>query len=183
MTSLEQRIHDLQEVSIAIDSWDDVFSNFDPRPLAERTLSEDFVNELQKRYYEQPSGELVVKIWAPPALRDEATEALVSQRLKEYFALHSARMQAAIRQERLRGAIFFVCGFVCLVALALSMLLAKLPEAGRVFLDITLLPLGWFGMWEGVGKMVDLDRAAVQQRELFRRLADAEFHICYLEQP
>lgn len=182
MTSYEQRIRDLQEVSIAIDTWDDVFSDFDPRPLEERTLSEDFVYELQKRYYEQPSGALSVTIWAPPTLQDSATEALVCRRLKEYFALRATQMRAEIRQERVRGAIFFACGFVCLGLLAFMTLVVKLPDAWRAFLEITLMPLGWFGMWEGVGKMVDLDRAAVQQRALFSRLAEADFHIRYLSE-
>jgi len=180
--AVEQRIRDLQEVSIAIDSWDDVFSDFDPRPLEERTLSEDFVNELQKRFYEQPSGALLVKIWAPPSLRDAATEALVCRRLQKCFALRAARLSRSIGDERRRGAVFFACGFVCLAVLAFSTLLVKPPETWRTFLEITLVPLGWFGMWEGVGKMVDLDREAVQQRTLYRHLADATFQICYLDE-
>jgi len=179
--AVEQRIRDLQEVSIAIDSWDDVFSDFDPRPLEERTLSEDFVNELQKRHYEQPSGALLVKIWAPPRLRDAATEALVCRRLQECFALRAERMRTAIRRERRRGAVFFVCGFLCLAAMAFTTLFVTLPQAWRALLEITLMPLGWFGMWEGVGKMVDLDREAVQQRTLYRHLAEATFQICYLD--
>ena len=56
MGTTEQRLRDLKEIGIVIDSWDDVFSDFDPRPLSERTVSGDFVDELKKRYKETRRG-------------------------------------------------------------------------------------------------------------------------------
>jgi hypothetical protein len=41
MVATEQRIKDLKEISIAIDTWDDIYSDFDPRPYNERDLSEE----------------------------------------------------------------------------------------------------------------------------------------------
>jgi len=44
---IEQRVRDLKEIAIVIDIWDDVFSDFDLRPLNQRTVSGDFVDELK----------------------------------------------------------------------------------------------------------------------------------------
>jgi len=52
----QQRVKDLKEIAIVIDTWDDVFSDFDPSPLNERTVSGDFVEELKKRYRETQRG-------------------------------------------------------------------------------------------------------------------------------
>ena len=57
-----QRIEDLKEIAVVIDTWDDIFSDFDPRPLNERTVSGDFIEELRKRYRETPRGDLVISI-------------------------------------------------------------------------------------------------------------------------
>ena len=50
METTEQRIKDIKEISIAIDTWDDMFSDFDPRPFNMRALSEDVMAELKKRH-------------------------------------------------------------------------------------------------------------------------------------
>ncbi len=73
----EQRIKDIKEISIAIDTWDDIFSDFDPRPLNIRALSEDFIAELKKRYRETRKGDFLVTIYAPISLKDAESEKAV----------------------------------------------------------------------------------------------------------
>jgi hypothetical protein len=182
VTTLQQRIQDLKDISIAIDSWDDVFSDFDPRPLAERTLSEDFVQELKKRYHEGRKGMLSVTICAPAALKDERTEHLVSARVKEWFSMRAAQIHHEIRRERARGVVFLLCGFVCLTMLTLLGLSRLFAQPWAEFVEIALMPLGWFGMWEGVAKLVDIDRMTLQERTLYRRLAHAGYHFRYLSE-
>ena len=74
MQGADQRIKDIKEISIAIDTWDDIFSDFDPRPFEVRALSEDFIAELKKRYRETRKGQFLVMIYAPVSLKHEETE-------------------------------------------------------------------------------------------------------------
>ena len=85
MSKVEQRIKDLKEIAVVIDSWDDIFSDFDPRPLNERTVSGDFIEELKKRYRETRLGDFVIKICAPVNLKNTESERMVTQRLKKHF--------------------------------------------------------------------------------------------------
>src|SRR5690349_704077 len=42
------------ELSIWLDTYDDIFSDFDPRPLNERALSDDFLSEARKMARDTP---------------------------------------------------------------------------------------------------------------------------------
>ena len=105
---------DIKEISIAIDNWDDIFSDFDPRPLGERVLSEDFLAELKKRYRESRSGKFFIAICAPQSLKDEKAEKTVIQRLKRDFKQKYLQSQKEISSLRLRGTIFILLGILFL---------------------------------------------------------------------
>jgi hypothetical protein len=43
-----KEIPDVFEISIWLDSYNDIFSDFDSRPFSERTVSDDFLSEVRK---------------------------------------------------------------------------------------------------------------------------------------
>ena len=105
---IEEHIKDIQEITIAIDSWDDLFSDFDPSPLEQRILSEDFLSELKKSYRETPRGSYIVTIYAQMSLKDEASERIVIKRLKQYFKLRHLAIEKEIGQSIQKGFIFVI---------------------------------------------------------------------------
>src|SRR5882724_5480335 len=84
------------ELSVWLDVYDDIFSDFDPRPLQERTLSDDFINEARKMSKEKPDGKIELKMLMPKALRHHETEKIIIKNLHEHFH-HFA---AAIHKDR-----------------------------------------------------------------------------------
>src|SRR3989339_701864 len=49
LTSEEkQSIRHISQVSMWLDGYDDIFSDFDPRPYSQRSLSDDFLSEAKK---------------------------------------------------------------------------------------------------------------------------------------
>lgn len=46
----KQSLLELAEVSILLDSYDDIFSDFDPSAYSERTLSDDFIIQAKKNF-------------------------------------------------------------------------------------------------------------------------------------
>ena len=46
----KQALLELAEISILLDSYDDIFSDFDPSPYSERTLSDDYFNINDRRF-------------------------------------------------------------------------------------------------------------------------------------
>ncbi len=169
----------LKEISIILDVWDDIFSDFDPRPLSERALSEDFINELKKRYRETTRGALLISFYAPESLRDAQSEKTVILRLRHYFREREIQKRRDIQRMRKRGAIFVTIGVVFLSAITVLTHFKVLPDFALQLLEIPCLPLGWFGIWEGLSKIVEASPTHAQEETLFRKLANAKYQFHY----
>ncbi len=178
---IEQRVQDLREIGIVIDTWDDIFSDFDPRPLGERIVSGDFVDELKKRYKETQSGELIITIYAPSSLKDEESEKIVTSRLKKYFRHKFLQKKKIVSIIRVRGLIFFIIGICSLSFLTLVTYFKFLPELSIQILSIIFMPLGWFGIWEGLLKLVDTSPIVIRDEKLFEKLLKSTYHFKYIE--
>jgi len=181
MSKVEQRLRDLKEIAIVIDSWDDIFSDFDPRPLSERTLSGDFIDELKKRYRETRRGDFMVKIYAPVSLKNEESERKVIQRLKRDFRHQYLQKIKIVRRIRIRGVIFLLIGVSSLSFLTLATYFKFLSQLIIEILSIILMPLGWFGFWEGLSKLVDTSPVFIQESSLFEKLSKAIYQFHYIE--
>ena len=182
MSSTEQRIKDLKDIAVAIDTWDDVFSDFDPRPLNERTVSGDFVEELKKRYRETQRGSFVITIYAPIALKDSNSERMVTQRLKKHFRYVFLIKKKDIIQRRIRGVVFLLVGISSLTFLTLVTYFKFLSSLNIELIGIVLMPLGWFGFWEGLSKLVDTSPAFIRDERLFEKLSKASYRFKYIEE-
>lgn len=182
MKEADQRIRDIKEVSIAIDNWDDIFSDFDPRPLTERALSEDFIFELKKRYRETKKGDYLVTIYAPVTLKDDKSEKGVSQRLKRHFRQRSLTRQRELNRIRLRGVLFVMIGIFFLGFLTLATYFRYFSDLTIEILGIIFMPLGWFGIWEGFSKIVDTSPIFIQEEMLFDKLSKATYRFVYIEE-
>jgi len=182
MKESELRIKDIKEISIAIDKWDDIFSDFDPRPFNERMLSEDFLVELRKRYRETRKGSFIVTILAPMSLKDDIAAKTVIQRLKRHFRHRFLQRQKEIKRIRIRGVIFVIFGICFLGFLTLATYFRFFSDLTIEILGIILMPLGWFGIWEGFSKVVDTSPIYIQEEILFNKLSKADYRFKYLEE-
>ncbi len=177
----EGKIKNIREISIVIDDWDDIFSDFDPRPLSERAFSEDFIYELKKRYRESKSGKILVLICAPADLADDRSEKIVIQRLKREFKHEALQQRRDIFRIRTQGVVFVVCGICFLGTLTFLTYTERLSKLGIDLLSIILMPLGWFGMWEGLSKIVDTSPKFFQDRAFYEKLSRADYQFKYLK--
>jgi len=182
MKEAEQRIKDIKEVSMAIDTWDDIFSDFDPRPLSERALSEDFIFELKKRYRETRKGNYLITIFAPVTLKDEKSEKVVILRLKRHFKHRSLTRQRELARIRVRGVFFVMFGIFFLGFLTLATYFRYFSDLAIEILGIIFMPLGWFGIWEGFSKIVDTSPIVIQEEKLFDKLSTASYRFVYIEE-
>jgi len=182
MDKSSQRIKDIKEIDIAIDTWDDIFSDFDPRPLNERTLSEDFIFELRKRYRETRKGDFIIIIYAPISLKDAKSESMVIQRLKKHFKHRYLQRQKEINRIRIRGVIFVLLGICFLTFLTLAAYFKMFSQLAIDTLGIVVMPLGWFGIWEGFSKIVDTSPKYLQEEMLFSKLSKAQYRFKFIEE-
>jgi len=179
ITDIDEHIKDIQEISIAIDSWDDIFSDFDPSPLEQRILSEDFLGELKKRYRETQRGNFIITIYAPLTLKDDASEHIVIKRLKQYFKFRHLFIRKEINASVKKGFVFVIVGILFLATLTLITYFKCLNMLAIELLAILLLPLGWFGVWEGFSHIIEPSPLLKQDLELFAKLTKAAIKFKY----
>jgi len=182
MEKTKQRIQDLKEIAIVIDSWDDIFSDFDPRPLNERTVSGDFIDELKKRYRDTPTGDFVITICAPIKLKDKESEHMVTHRLKKHFHQLFLNKKRILVRVRIRGSIFVLVGICSLSFLVMAKYFRFINELSIEIASIILMPLGWFGFWEGLSKLIDTSPAFLQDETFFDKLSKTTYQFKYVEE-
>lgn len=143
-------------ITIWLDTYDDIFSDFDPREYKHRALSDDFLGELRKivREDEDKENEREFHLLIPSGLRNVETEQVISDRLHSYFRKAHQRVNDELRAIRTRGILFMLTGFLFLmIAGYISFIHPK--AIGLHFLMITLEPAGWFFVWIGFDNLAN----------------------------
>jgi hypothetical protein len=177
---IKQRLDDINAISIAIDTYDDIFSDFDPRDLTQRDLSEDFITELTRRHRQDIKGKYDVVIVAPKSIEDPAAEKKIISRINRYFNQRYKRYAKSISELRKRGSIYIILGMALLMVLALLTYYKKLDTLMLEVIGIVFMPLGWFGIWEGFSKIVDLPFRLESDTQVYRKLSKADYKFEYI---
>jgi hypothetical protein len=162
----------LNSIQIALDGYDDIFSDFDPSPYSQRILSDDFIKEIQKRYIETKKGDFEVRFSLPDKLRDQKTESLIKKRLKEYFTAQLKEMENEIERKKQSGMIKFAIGFLLLAGEVINRFYTKNDIVFDI-LSVLLVPAGWYGMFSGLESFFDLPQRTHDQRRFMRKFRDA----------
>lgn len=178
------QIKDFQEITVAIDMLDDIFSDFDPRPLHQRALSEDFLKEIQKFYRETSTGKMLVVFLGPVALKDllekNQLEKAIITHLHQEFKTRAQQAKKAIKSIRTTGLRFILFGATLLVGLTLSQAFTLFPELGLKLGTELLLPFGWFGMWEGFSHLVQTPYKLKEEATMYDKLSKAQYSFKFL---
>jgi hypothetical protein len=153
----KQKLLDMSEISLILDTYDDIFSDFDPRPYAKRSLSVDFLDEA-KRASRDKGNEIEIKFIIPQKLRNLPLEKTIKRRLKEHFIRHY-RLVLGDKNKLIReGFLLTVLGVVLMFATT-YILYANLEKSIYMrFVTVLLEPGGWFMFWEGLSQMVFTSR-------------------------
>ena len=180
----EKKEPDIRDISIAIDTYDDIFSDFDPRPYEERELSVDFMREMNRRFTEKKTGRLEVRFFLYGKDRDQKAEGIIKHRLREYFTLKRHELEKKVSSRRNSGVVYTGIGLVLLLCASISTQIFPVNISTQVshttffiaaLLQTLLVPAGWYGMFTGIERIVELPEETKMQLEMDRRLHDAEF--------
>ncbi|MBI4155368.1 hypothetical protein HY498_04775 [Candidatus Woesearchaeota archaeon] len=149
--SKEQKLLRMSEISLILDSYDDIFSDFDSRSYSERALSDDFLQEA-RRASRDKAGEMELKFLVPRKIRNKEQEKNIKKRLCEHFKKHYKRINDEIKHIKKEGIFMTMAGaFIILSATYLAYLQSSsfLIE----FFIVLLQPAGWFIGWTGLDQI------------------------------
>ncbi|HLC60103.1 MAG TPA: hypothetical protein VJJ52_01605 [Candidatus Nanoarchaeia archaeon] len=147
-----QKILEASEISLWLDNYDDIFSDFDPRPYSLRSLSDDFLAEAKKASRDKDENRLELRFLISNNQRDSKTEATIKKRLKDHFTKHLIQIQEDLIKTRYQAIITGLLG-VTLIFAASYLDSLSLPSFVSKFLFVLSEPAGWFLTWFGLDKI------------------------------
>jgi hypothetical protein len=161
------------EISIWIDKYDDVFSDFDSRPFAERSLSDDFLREVQKMTSNKSASKMRLKFNVLGDERNEESEAIIITNLNAHFRNIAEELRAEQRQILKKGYTLLGIGFVIILMI---FYLTTLAEHNAYLHGIILMmePVAWFTAWTGLDNVFQNSRKSKSALDFNSRMAFAE---------
>ena len=161
------------ELSIWLDTYDDIYSDFDSRSYSERALSDDFINEAKKMAKEKVSGDVILKLLMPSQQREKNTEGIIVENLHAQFHKFASQLKQEMSHVKARGMLLTGSGLLIMIATAF---LANMPQKDFLFnaLRIILEPAGWFLAWTGLDQIFSVSRRKKTEFDFMSRMSEAE---------
>ena len=161
------------ELSIWLDRYEDIYSDFDSRPFTDRALSDDFIAEAKKRSKEKPTGTIELKLMMPEKGRKQTEEELIVKSLHAYFRRLSNQLKAEMNELKRKGLLLTLLGITIMIcAVYVSLLNDKsfLINTARVILE----PAGWFFTWTGLDHIFYISGKKSAEYNFVSRMAHAK---------
>jgi hypothetical protein len=155
------------EIAIALDSYDDLFSDFDIRGYGERALSRDFLDELRVRLRRsgiKAGHNLVFLMPAQDRRADE--EVLILSRLGDFFTERRAYCLREDRRAFLTSLLYIVVGLALSVG---ANFVVDRYSFLPLFNDFVLIP-SWFFVWSGLALLVTERREIARKKRYYAAL-------------
>jgi hypothetical protein len=157
-------------ISLILDGYEDLFSDFDPRPYSKRTLSDDFIFECKKAVRENKVEfhNLELRLLIPKYKRKTNEEVIIRRRLKDFFQYWATEKQEELKQLRIDGVKWLVVGFI------LSILSTYLIHLDNLIYNLPLVitqPGGWFSLWTALDKLFIETRSKKPEIEFYSKMA------------
>jgi len=165
-------IEESQDVKFTVDHYNDIFSDFDPRPFSEKGLSEDFLSEIERAVMSKYANKLNFTIIVPGKNRTLKEETVIKERLKRHFKKHFKIMNER-RKKILRKGIAFVMIGIILMIIA-TFLFFKFEEKSFItsFFTILLEPASWFLLWEGMDLVIFESKKVDPTLQFYERMSN-----------
>ena len=138
----------MSEISLWLDNYGDIYSDFDSRDFLKRRISEDFLHELPlsgKYKRETVTGLL---LFMPGAKRNQNSETVIINSLTNFFGNLRRISSDKYRIKRNNGITALVAGFI---TMGMNSYLGFYTVHSLLLFTIKILlePCGWFLLWLG----------------------------------
>lgn len=144
----------MTEIGLWIDTYQDLFSDFDPRPYKNKALSSDFLEEAKRASRDKDHEDIKLVLLIKKENRNVKDENIIIRRMKDHFKKHFS----ILKKERMniikQGVLFTIIGITLM--LAASYILFKFQDKTfwTYFFIVMLEPAGWFLFWEGLHQVI-----------------------------
>ncbi|MFA5953386.1 MAG: hypothetical protein WC812_02220 [Candidatus Pacearchaeota archaeon] len=173
MVKKEESSLNLKErnISLVLDSYEDIFSSFDPRLPDSRAISDDFLSECKRATLDK-GEDLELRLFIPKIKRSYLEEVKIKKRLKEHFLKHHKEKEKERKKVRYSGLIWFFLG---VLIMSLETFFIKYREGWIIeFLIIISTPASWFFFWEGLDKIFITSKENKIDYDFYKKMHKSE---------
>lgn len=168
-----KRLARSSQVGLSIDSYEDLFSDFDPRPYKEKQLSEDFLTELRRFFFDKNPDYLDLVFLIPKRARSATTEAVIKRRLHIFFHKRRRELEQSLRRTRKLGLLKVL---VSVILMVFTGYLAT--RAGQIvwlnIIKVILEPASWFLFWTSLEQLLSARGRVAGELGYYNRLAECK---------
>ena len=160
-------------VSLWLDDYDNIFSDFDPRAYSHRALSDDFLNEAKKVTYEIAPGVLDLTFLIPAAVRDQHHEKIIVERLHSHFRKVAGNLDKEYKNVVKKGIFLVLFGLFSMMAATYFSIIANVDFLMHLF-KVFFEPVGWFTTWYGLDLLFYKSKESRQELLFSRKMVHAK---------
>ncbi len=162
----------MNEIKLWLDSYDDIYSDFDSRHYLKRRISEDFLDELQNELKNDKLIEGNIILLLPTHKRDEIAEKTIANSITTYFNKQFDFHKNKCRKKLNNGIVLFISGFIIMLLNSWFSFTYK-ESFVIIFLRILLEPAGWFLLWAAFDFLFYDYPTLKAMRNFYRQLSSA----------
>jgi hypothetical protein len=166
-----------REISLRLESYDDIFSDFDIRPFSKRALSVDFLDEIKRASSDKTSEGVELVLFVPESERSESHDTTIRERLAAHFRRHYHLLAAEKRRFMRRGWSMVGLGIISMIGAALIHFNTPEKSLFMSFLLVFLEPAAWFLLWEGMDQIVFESKSINPELDFYRKMSSAHGHV------
>lgn len=161
--------HAKEQVSLWLDSYEDIFSDFDPRPYSERALSDDFISELRKVCREELYDVGELRLLIPEKEHKEVNEHMIARRLHTYFRHGHMHLADQIKKTHRSALVITIVGMAMILLSTYISTFQPDKFLTRAIL-VVLQPAGWFFAWVGLDDLFFAGRKKKADLDFYTRM-------------
>jgi hypothetical protein len=163
----------INEVNILLDSYADIFSDFDSSPYADKTLSDDFISQAKRISKNKTGKKIILKFFLPEKERQSDSEKIITDRLTYYFKRVREQLESEIKKTNLKGFLLLSIGIALMITASYISFIK--PQLYYVHLLLVLSePAGWFLLWAGLDNLVYNSKEAKRDLAFYLKMANSK---------
>ena len=165
----------MTQLELWLDSYSDIYSDFDSRLYSKRRISEDFIRELKYGLAHNEGFITDLIFLLPEEQRNHASEPLIIESLYAFFNGKQYSLEKLVRKKKWSAWVLLLGGMVLMWMDAL--IAGRLaPSVTAQFLRVLLQPAGWFFLWTAMQTLFYDLRQHSAERKFYTELAGVKCH-------
>jgi hypothetical protein len=173
MLSEKEVLFDSSKITLHINDYTGIFSDFDPRPYSKKALSDDFLIEAKRAAKDRPDENLELIFLMHKKKRRIAIENEVKKRLKNHFKKHYFLLGNELKHIRRKAIIIVFIGFLLMV-LATYIAYMGYKDFEFYLLRIVFEPAGWFSVWFGLDQLFYSSKEKLPDYNFYKKMAKVD---------